>query len=174
MLVPGRGMVDKKTVCAWFSSGMENLSHDRGTRAAQPTRGVQENGFFNVREDAWQVGIGQDVAVLFEDTVWVGRIYRVRRRYQNNRWADYIYPVDLQAEKQQNSKLFFDMAWYSRHRTTPNVYVFGGHADTKEVTLYSVICPVTLSCDPITNEYSIPADQQAVLDVVVSGEVELI
>ena len=149
MTVPGVGLVHKSTVCAWFASGTENVSADRGMRATQSNGSNQQHHRFNVNQDEWLVGIGDDIAVKCDEKAWLGRIYRMRKRYANKRWADYVYDVNILTEKTNTGTMFFDVCWYKKRAVRPgsahqNTYAYG-KAASQEIALATVICPVTLT-----------------------------
>ena len=132
------------------------------------------------------MNIGQDVAVLFENQVFLGRINRIRRKYTGGGWNDYILPVDIQVAKEQQLLLYFDLTWYVQQpgHAEPAVYKFGimhtgtGRQkkrcqDTREVELASIICPVTLEQTGTGNSYNLPQEQQDVIDLSRGGHTSM-
>jgi hypothetical protein len=180
MEVPGLGQVSKHKICSWFSTGTENLSADRGTRAQQAGNGSTIASHFSVKEDAWTVQLGKDLAVKFEDEIYIGRVNRIRRRYRSSgrqQWADYIYPFGLQEARTDELDIYFDMAWYQKvkGRVNKGKYTFGGAADTREVKLESIVCPVALDGPEAAGNkiiFRLPQDQQDVIDACQAGQLD--
>jgi hypothetical protein len=180
MFVPGVGWQYKRTICARFSDGTVNLSNDRGKRVAEAGSGsALANCTFVISSSKWEVYLGQEVAVLFEgDLVWLGRIIRMRRRYKQTRYVEYTLPVDLLEAKDGELDIFFALCWYNQKkaarsgRPVPGVYEYG-ELDTNEVHLSMIICPIALIYRPSESNYSLPADQQRVIDLAKEGCTEI-
>ena len=72
----GGGRIAKLTVCKWINDGRQKISSDRGLRVQQSRQvafGPQDTEF-NIREDDWNVGIGNDVACLYKNSACIGRV----------------------------------------------------------------------------------------------------
>ena len=180
MHVPTLGAVHKSRICAWFSSATENVSADRMQRAIQPTCGGETKlarSDWNIAESEWTVQLGGDVAVLFDDTVHLGTILRMRRKAGKS-WYNYLDPVDISQVKEDGLDLFFTLTWYQpakkNKKNTGSLSADGkyknGVADPKEVHVTCVICPISLTFDAETNTYSLGPDQRAVIDMAMKGE----
>jgi hypothetical protein len=169
MAVPGHGDVYKMTICAWMASGTENVSNDRGTRAAQANHGgvlgMSNRPGFDIAESEWNIELGHDVAVMFDDA-FIGRVIRIRRKCAKS-WVEYVYPVDIQQAKADGLDLFFTICWYAV-TGTEGEYTYGVH-EPKEVALDSIICPVALTLDSDRAVYTLPADQRHILDLNLEG-----
>ena len=160
--VPGRGPVHKRTICAEASSGTEHVSGDRMNRAAQAASRECVNGglspsVFDINTDPWVVQLGSDFVCCFEEDVWVGNIFRIRRKYDRGGYQDYILPVDLHEAVDKGWNLEFTAVWYTEQPDGTYVY---GTTDTEPVGLEFVACPVSLTEEGGAFRIS---DEQAVL-----------
>jgi hypothetical protein len=95
----------------------------------------------------------------------------MRKRYANNR---YVYDVNILTEKTNTGTMFFDVCWYKKRLVRPdsahqNTYAYG-KAASQEVSLDSVICPVTLTYSEQYGFYTLPHDQLEIVDSCMGGD----
>ena len=117
---------------------------------------------FSTVEDEYIVQLGSDVAVLFEDSVWLGKLLRIRRKYQTGGWNDYLRPVNLDEAKAQGWKLWFTLGWFRKRPGNVRTYEFGV-SDTKPVPLSCIICPVALTSKG-NNLFTLCAEQWSTVE----------
>jgi hypothetical protein len=165
MKVPGIGDVHKRVICAWVASGSEKLSAALSVRQAQASsRSCIDMDVFTTVDDEWVVQLGTDIAVLFEERVWLGKITRIRRRYTGGSWANYVRPVHLDSAKAARWQLYFTLSWYNDKVERNNIRVYQyGLQDTKSVRLVCVICPVALT-RVRANGFTLSVEQQRTVD----------
>jgi hypothetical protein len=112
---------------------------------------------FDINTDPWVVQLGSDFVCCFEKDVWVGNIFRIRRKYDKGGYQDYSLPVDLHEAVDKGWKLEFTAVWYNEQED--GTYIFG-ITDTEPVSLEYVACPVALTEE--NGRFRI-SDDQAVL-----------
>jgi hypothetical protein len=102
-------------------------------------------------ETTWQVGIADDVAVRFEDGEFlIGKVLRMRKRINDNRWCEYVRAVSLE-EGKRDPLVYLQLAWYQEIDLNGTTHYLANDTDATDlanVELASVICPVDLSPVP--------------------------
>ena len=133
----------------------------------------------NVLVDAWEVGIGDDIAVKMDVgregrpqmAAYLGRIIRMRKRGRNRGWLDYNNPVNLASGREGLGELYFMCVWYKR-QLTPLTYKYN-HGDRDEVRVDAVICPVNMTYDTDRDVYLMGNEAMRVVNSAVRGNVDL-
>jgi hypothetical protein len=101
---------------------------------------------------SWKVGLGDVVAVSYEDadadscTAYLGRIMRMRRRVGPTKYINYVFPVDLKSPQLPDSNVYLQCHWYEEVSTEDAraLYTYSDASSLEDVPITAVICPVVL------------------------------
>ena len=173
--------IHKGTVMASFNSGVR-LSADRQLRAKSTTSNkfefLQEGIPRNLREDEWDVGIGDDVVVRFSVhgseriQCFVGRILRMKKRGNKRGWIEYRNPVAKLSFGREES-VYLQCFYYKQKRGRANSRVFTfNHPHPHMINLSSVVCPVSMTFDASTGNYEMDSSHYDVMQRAIRGHDE--
>jgi hypothetical protein len=166
--VEGGNRVHKRTIVKNANVGITKTSADRERRVQQARDGGLAAGLspvFNVSEDEWKVGLGSDVAVLFEvgrkQKCFVGKILTMTMKRpgagsRKVRWRD---PVVIREDRADLKGLQFMLHYYTFTSVGPAGTVFETtekDGETVWIDVTSIVFPVTMTFDPDTGRYTMP------------------
>ena len=163
--------VHKATVCKWINEGRKGLSADRGKRQAQASAIPMAAGStledFDIAVHEWVVERYNDVAILFDNNVTVGKIVRIRKKMKRG-WVEYKRPIVLHRVRKHLGDLYFTCAWYTRLQGRNEIFSFA-KAGTSEVHVLSIVCPVSLQFIS-NNRYLLPPAQATIMKRNLAGD----
>jgi hypothetical protein len=173
--VPGCGDVHKAKIVKWLAGEVQTLSADRSKRVSQAHAAAGQHNAapaFKLSEDAWWVGDGDDIAVLYEEGYYIGRVTMMKRRFQSKtrngkaRYVQYKNKVQIDDNREQLGDLLFHLQWYkaTKHRVgraEETRYTYNVK-DTNAVELKNLICPCAMTYNTEGDYFTISAETKAV------------
>jgi hypothetical protein len=167
--VEGGTRVHKRTIVKDANVGTTKISADRERRVQQArdhAPGASISPVFSVRDDQWKIGLGSDVAIMFDDAAgrrkcYVGSILtmvmkRPGRGSKKVRWRE---PVVLRGDRADLTGLTFVFHYYTFKSVGPTGPVLelnrkNTHTNFEDVG--TIVFPVSLTFDPLTGHYTMP------------------
>jgi hypothetical protein len=118
------------------------------------------------------VGDGDDIAVLYEEGYYIGRVTMMKRRFQSKtrngkaRYVQYKNKVQIDDNREQLGDLLFHLQWYkaTKHRVgraEETRYTYNVK-DTNAVELKNLICPCAMTYNAKEDYFTISAETAAV------------
>jgi hypothetical protein len=163
--------VHKATVCKWINDGRKGLSADRGVRQNQASTVPMAAGAtledFDVAIHEWKIERYNDVSILFDNNVAVGKIVRIRKKMSRG-WVEYKRPIVLHKDRKHLGDLYLTCSWYTRQQGNREIFSFT-KASTCEVHVLSIVCPVSLRFLS-NNKYLLPNDQATIMKKNLAGD----
>ena len=154
------------------------LSADRCVRVQQG-REEASPAPFNAAMDDWNMGIGSDIAIHFEEgnNIFVGRVVQMRKRYTNGRYVKYKRSVILHEDREKLGDLFVSCMFYTRVRSalsnTERVFKLKDNNTTamnyKEYHVTTVVCPLNLTYHVATESYLLDATGDDIINTQLGG-----
>ena len=134
---------------------------------------------FNAAMDDWNMGIGSDIAIHFEEgnNIFVGRVVQMRKRYTNGRYVKYKRSVILHEDREKLGDLFVSCMFYTRVRSalsnTERVFKLKDNNTTamnyKEYHVTTVVCPLNLTYHVATESYLLDATGDDIINTQLGG-----
>ena len=169
--VPGCGDVHKAKIVKWLAGEVQTLTADRSKRVSQANAAAGQHNAapaFILSVDDWWVGDGDDIAVLFDEGHWIGRVTMMKRRFQSKtkngkaKYVQYKNKVQIDEGREQLGDLLFHLHWYkaTKHRVggveeTRYTYIV---KDTEAVELKNLICPCAMIYNADEDYFTISAE----------------
>ena len=164
--------VHKAVVCKEINKGRAKISADRFTRIMNAQKFATSNGQandFNISEDAWVVGLHNDVAIQYNNMAQVARIVRMRKKVGKT-WVNYRKPFVLHTDRTPLGNLHVQFYCYKRVRGGPGkLFKFNTPTlDERHVT--EIICPVTMTLAPATGLYTLYYKHDRLITLNLQGD----
>jgi hypothetical protein len=167
--------VHKAKIVKWLAGEVQTLSADRSKKVSQAHAAAGQHNAapaFKLSEDDWWVGDGDDIAVLYEEGYYIGRVTMMKRRFQSKtrngkaRYVQYKNKVQIDDNREQLGDLLFHLQWYkaTKHRVgraEETRYTYNVK-DTNAVELKNLICPCAMTYNAEGDYFTISAETKAV------------